>query len=56
MAAVRSAQMRTRMHVLTWQELAAVLPEPLQAFLDGKYGIVPPGKAASHVEGLDAWD
>jgi len=38
--AVRSAEMRTRLKVLTWQELAAVLPGHLQAFLEAKYGIV----------------
>jgi hypothetical protein len=40
MAAVRLAEMRVRCKVLTWQELAALLPEPLQEFLDRKYGIV----------------
>jgi len=40
MAAVRPAEMRVRCKVLTWQELAAFLPEPLQQFLDRKYGIV----------------
>jgi hypothetical protein len=43
MAAVRSAELRTRLKVLTWQELAAFLPESLQAFLDRKYGIAAPG-------------
>ena len=47
MAAVRSAEMRARLKVLTWQELAAYLPEELQEFLDLKYGIVGPGKSAS---------
>jgi hypothetical protein len=42
--------MRVRLKVLTWQELAAVLPEGLQEFLDRKYGIVAPGKAISPVE------
>ncbi|MGA3161154.1 MAG: hypothetical protein ABSC77_08040 [Terracidiphilus sp.] len=50
MAAVKSAEMRVRLKVLTWQELAAVLPEGLQEFLDRKYGIVAPGKAISPVE------
>ncbi len=45
MAAVRSAEMRVRLKVLTWQELAALLPEDLQQFLDKKYGIVAPGKS-----------
>jgi hypothetical protein len=42
MAAVKSAEMRVRLKVVTWQELAAVLPEGLQAFLDWKYGIRDP--------------
>jgi len=40
MAAVRSAEMRVRCQVLTWQELATLLPEPLREFLERKYGIV----------------
>jgi hypothetical protein len=51
MAAVKSAEMRVRLKVLSWQELAALLPEGLQEFLDRKYGIVAPGKVASPV-----WD
>ena len=43
MGAVKSANMRSRLKVLTWQELAALLPEALQEFLDLKYGIVTPG-------------
>lgn len=50
LAAVKSAEMRVRLKVLTWQELAALLPEDLQAFLDCKYGIVAPGRVASPVE------
>jgi hypothetical protein len=46
MAAVKSADLRVRLKVITWQELAAVLPRDLQEFLDRKYGIVPPGSAA----------
>ena len=38
--AVRSAQMQTRLKVLTWQELAGVVPGYLQPFLKAKYGIV----------------
>jgi hypothetical protein len=49
MAAVKSAEMRVRCKVLTWQELAALLPEDLQQFLDLKYGIVPAGRVASSV-------
>ena len=52
MAAVRSAEMRVRLKVLTWQELAAYLPDELQQFLDLKYGIVAPGKIASPVDGV----
>jgi hypothetical protein len=48
LSAVRSASLRTRLAVLTWQELAALLPAPLQEFLDLKYGIVPPGRVASN--------
>jgi alkylhydroperoxidase family enzyme len=50
MAAVKSAEMRVRLKVLTWQELAALLPEGLQEFLDRKYGIVAPGRTISPVE------
>jgi hypothetical protein len=49
MASVKSAEMRVRLKVLTWQELAAMLPDGLQEFLDRKYGIVAPGKVASPV-------
>jgi hypothetical protein len=44
MAAVKSAEMRTRLQVLTWQELAAVLPGDLQEFLEVKYGIAAAGR------------
>jgi hypothetical protein len=50
MAAVKSAEMRVRLKVITWQEIAALLPEELQEFLDLKYGIVRPGRVASAVE------
>jgi len=50
MAAVNSADLRVRLKVTTWQELAALLPEELQQFLDLKYGIVPPGKVPSNFE------
>jgi hypothetical protein len=52
MAAVRSAEMRVRLKTLTWQELAALLPEEVQEFLDLKYGIVPPGGVASPIDGI----
>jgi len=47
MAAVRSAAMRSRLKVLTWQELAEALPIELQEFLDLKYGIAAPGRTPS---------
>jgi len=50
MAAVTSAELRVRLKVMTWQELAPLLPAPLQEFLDVKYGIVAPGKTASAFE------
>ena len=50
MAAVRSAALRVRLKVLTWQELAPLLPVDLQQFLDWKYGIVAPGRSASPPE------
>jgi hypothetical protein len=53
MAAVKSAEMRTRCKAMTWQELATLLPEDLQEFLDLKYGIVRAGRAAS-TAGLEA--
>jgi len=49
MSAVQSAEMRSRCKVLTWQELAALLPGELQDFLDFKYGIVAPGRTASKI-------
>jgi hypothetical protein len=52
MAAVRNVELRARLKVLTWQELVAHLPDKLQAFLDAKYGIAPPGKTPSPVGGL----
>ena len=50
LAAVRSAALRVRLKALTWQELAAFLPEPLQQFLNIKYGIVPPGQTPSPIQ------
>jgi hypothetical protein len=50
MAAVKSAELRVRLKTLTWQELAAFLPEDLQDFLDVKYGIVAPGRMPSPVD------
>jgi AcrR family transcriptional regulator len=39
--------------VLTWQELSEALPAALLAFLDVKYGIVPPERQASPVPGME---
>jgi hypothetical protein len=50
MASVRNAAMRVRLKVLTWQELAALLPGRLQEFLDVKYGIVAPGTVPSLID------
>jgi len=44
---VRSAEMRVRCKVMTWQELAVLVPEELQEFLDLKYGIVRAGRLVS---------
>jgi hypothetical protein len=41
MRAVEGCDLRSRLALLTWQELATALPRPLQEFLDAKYGIVP---------------
>ncbi len=49
-SAVRNADLRVRLKVLTWQELAALLPAPLQQFLDLKYGIVAPGQIPSPID------
>jgi hypothetical protein len=40
MRAVKSYVLRSRLHVLTWQELAGVLPRAMRRFLEVKYGIV----------------
>jgi hypothetical protein len=39
--AIRQPELSARCSVLTWQELAAVLPPALQRFLSEKYGIAP---------------
>jgi hypothetical protein len=54
MAAVKSAEMRVRCKVLTWQELASMVPGPLQEFLDRKYGITTVRRPTSMSE-LDAF-
>lgn len=38
---IRSATLRARCKVLTWQELSPCLPRALREFLSAKYGIVP---------------
>jgi len=38
---VKVHEMRLRSKVLTYQELATVLPQDLQEFLAEKYGIMP---------------
>ena len=49
MSAVKRAEMRVQLKVLTWQELAALLPAALEEFLDLKYGIAAPGKTPSPI-------
>jgi hypothetical protein len=39
--AVRSCELRSRLAILTWQEISRVLPKTLQTFLWDKYGIYP---------------
>ena len=39
MAAVISSELRCRMSVVTWQEMAGTLPPKVQTFLAEKYGI-----------------
>jgi CRISPR/Cas system CMR subunit Cmr6 (Cas7 group RAMP superfamily) len=39
MRCVRDVELRTRCKMLTWQELAEVLPERLREYLAEKYGI-----------------
>ncbi len=45
--AVRSADLRSRLHVITWQEIALCVGRPMQRFLGEKYGIVPNSSAVS---------
>ncbi len=49
MAAINIADLRVRVKALTWQELAALLPNALREFLDVKYGIAAPGKRPSPI-------
>ena len=39
MSAVVSAELRCRMSVVTWQELASAMPQTVRTFLAEKYGI-----------------
>ena len=41
--AVRGCELRSRMAILTWQELSSALPKRLQTFLAEKYGICSDG-------------
>ncbi|HTS36008.1 MAG TPA: hypothetical protein VMH04_10075 [Candidatus Solibacter sp.] len=41
MKCVKDASLRTRLRVMTWQELATALPSSLRNFLSAKYGIDP---------------
>ena len=41
LCSVRSADLRSRLRLLTWQDLAATLPRSLRLFLAEKYGIHP---------------
>lgn len=56
MAAVKRSDLRVRLKALTWQELAGLLPEDLQEFLDVKYGIAAPGKTPSPIGGKSPED
>ena len=49
MGAVRTADMRTRCKVLTWQELVDSLPVGLRRFLETKYGITVPGTSTTEI-------
>jgi hypothetical protein len=52
MQSVRGYELRMRCQMLTWQEIAAVLPDNLQQWLGEKYGIFAPGREPQ----LDAAD
>ena len=39
LCAVKSSSLRSRLQVLSWQELAAATPNPVRQFLSDKYGI-----------------
>ena len=52
MRAVRSADMRTRCKVMTWQELAGLAPVGLKEFLELKYGILGAASSAERMAEL----
>ena len=56
MRAVRSCVLRCRLQLLTWQELAAVLPNSLQKFLRAKYGIVPKSGDTISQASQECWE
>jgi hypothetical protein len=39
MRAVTDSSLRTRLGILTWQEIGATLPQQVRKFCDEKYGI-----------------
>ena len=39
MRAVTDSSLRTRLGILTWQEISLTLPKPVREYLNGKYGI-----------------
>jgi hypothetical protein len=38
--AIRSYSFRSRLRIITWQEISATLPKTVQRFLEEKYGIL----------------
>jgi hypothetical protein len=56
MRMVRSCVLRCRLQLLTWQELAAVLPKSLQKFLNLKYGIVAESGDATSQASQECWE
>jgi len=54
MRAIKTAELRVRCKVLTWQELVLLLPSGLREFLDLKYGIVAPGSVSSAIERFES--
>ena len=56
MRCVKLGDLRRRCKMLTWQELALVLPNDLQRFLEEKYGIAAGNALASGAAEDDAWN